>query len=1143
MPSISESLTQAVAYHRAGQHSQAEQIYRQVLQADPQNADAWHLLGVIGSQVDNHEMAVQYIRRAIELNPNSAVFHANLGAAYQKLKRFDDAVACYRRALELNPNNAEAHNNLGVVLQNWGDPATAAACFRRAVKLNANYAEAHSNLGNVLQALGKPAEALAAHQVAAQLKPDYSEAQHGIGAALKELGRLDAAIAAYRRALALKEHAAETHNNLGVALKDRELLDQAVAAYRRAIELKPDYAEAHTNLGNALREQGKLDEAIACHQRAMQLKPNFAEALNNLGNALKDRAELPAAIDCFQRAQVLAPNMAEIPHSLGAALKEQGRLEEAITCYRRALELKADYADAHNSLGIGMQEQGHMVEAIACYQRALQLQPDMPEAHNNLGNLLKDDAQFTPAIACYQRALQFKADMHEAHNNLGNALKDQGRLDEAITCYQRALEIKPDFADAHSNLVFSFQYRPGMTLAGLAAAHAVFDRRHGARLRASWPSHGPRDATPRRLRLGFVSPDFCQHPVGFFLIRAVENLDRGQVEISCYSDRLAKDPLTARFQAASSLWRDVLGWNAEKLAAQIQDDRIDILFDLAGHTARNRMLVFARKPAPIQITWIGYEGTTGLSAIDYIVTDRLVVPEGAEPHYREKVLRLPDCYLCYDPPEEARSVSPPPALRNGYVTFGSCNNLAKLNEEVIATWAEILRRLPDAKLLLKYRGLEDENVRARFLGLFAAAGIPVERLEIEGWSPLSELMARHDRIDIALDPFPFAGGVTTCNALWMGVPVVTWPGETFASRHSLSYLSSVGLTETIAGSREEYVEIAARLAADLPQLAEIRAGLRPRMAASPLCDGKRFAANLLSTLQGVWRNWCETGSTLQGSDETPGSSLSGADSDRIVTRSVSEEPEKTIVTRSVSEEPGRSIEARRGHHVCMVGEEPGKTILTERVGEETSVPPRAPLAGQRNVRDSSHLGVAAAAGPRTVLHVGCGDYHPEALPPQFRGPGWKEIRLDINPAVSPDVVASITDMSAVPSGSVDAIWSSHNIEHLYAHEVPQALYEFWRVLKPGGLALIAVPDIQEVARHVAQGNLDQTLYQSPAGPICPIDVIFGHRSSIARGNPFMAHKTAFTAEALGRKLKEAGFTTVNIQIDKPAFGLLASATK
>ena len=919
MPTIREALAQAVALHQAGNLPQAEQIYRQVLQADSRNADAWHLLGVVYSQVNRHDAAVEHIRRAIALNPGQAVFHANLGAALQKLKRVDESLACFRRALELNPSYAEAHNNLGVALQSQGDPAAAVECFRRALKQNPNYAEAHCNLGSALQAVGRLAEALACQETAVRLRPNYAEAHHGLGTALASLGRLDEAIAAYRRALQLKENAPETHNNLGVVLKKQNKLEEAVAAYRRALALQPDYAEALTNLGNALHEQGHLDEAIACHQRALQLKPDYAEVLNNLGNALREKAQLPQAIACFQRAEAIAPELAETPHSLGVVLKEQGKIDEAIVCYRRALDLDPNYADAHNSLGLGMQQQGRAADAIACYQRALelkpdladahnnlgnafrqagqlaaavarfqralQLQPDMHEAHNNLGiayqdlgrneealasyrraleikpdhadahsnlgNVLRDAGQITAAIAHYQRAVQLKPDLHEAHNNLGNAYKDQGRLDEALACFRRAFEIKPDYVDAHSNWLFSLQYRPGITPAELAAAHAEFDRRQAALFRAYWPSQ----ASPRKvagpLRLGFVSPDFSLHPVGFFLIRALENLDRGAAEIVCYNDRLIKDRLTARFQAVATDWRDVFGRTDEQLAAQIRDDRIDVLFDLAGHTAHNRMLLFARRPAPLQVTWIGYEGSTGLSAIDYLLADRHMVPEEAEAFCAEKVLRLPECYLCYDPPDEAPPVGPLPAAQAGYVTFASCNNLAKVNAEVVAAWAEILRRVAGAKLLLKYRGLEDAATREHFAGLFAAHGISADRLIMEGWSTLAELFAAHNRIDIALDPFPFCGGVTTCNALWMGVPVITWPGETFAGRHSLSYLQNVGLTETIAGSREEYINIAAGLAGILPRLADLRAGLRQRMDGSPLCDGKRFAGNWMSLIARV----------------------------------------------------------------------------------------------------------------------------------------------------------------------------------------------------------------------------------------------------------------------------------------------------
>ncbi len=849
MSNIRQLLVEAVGHHGAGQLQRAADGYRQVLKVDPRNADAWHLLGVIAAQVGNHPVAVEYIQHAIVLNPSAAAFHSNLGAAHQKLKQLDEAAACYRRALQLDPRNAEALNNLGVTLMDKGQWVDAADAFEQAIALKPGFVEAHSNLGNVLQKQGKAAEAMACHQRAIQLKPDYADAHDGLGAALRVLGRLDEAVACCQRSLQIHEKSPKTYNNLGVALRDKKDFDAAIAAYRRAIALQPDFAEAHTNLGNALRERGQIDEAIFCHRRALELRPDFAEALNNLGNALEEQAKVAESLACYREALAINPELPEAHHSLGTALTDQGQLDAAIVSYRRAIELKPDFADAHNSLGIGLEKQGRLAEAVACYQRALALKPDMPEAHSNIGNFLKDQARLDEAIVAYRRAIELDPNFADAHNNLGNALKDQGKLDEAMASYRRALELKPDFADAHSNLIFAMHYRPGTTAAELKAAHAEFGRRHASK----WQPHdNDRDPT-RCLRLGFVSPDFCQHPVGYFLIRGLENLDRQQAEIFCYNDRLPKDSMTARFQAASSHWRDVFGQSDDQLAAQIRDDRIDILFDLAGHTARNRILMFTRKPAPLQISWIGYEGTTGIAAIDYLLADRYMVPDGAESNYCESVLRLPDCYLSYDPSTEAPQVAALPALTSGRVTFGSFNNLAKVSPAVVAIWAKILRQVGGSRLMLKYRGMEDASLSRRYRELFAAEGIAPEQLILEGWSPLGEMLAAHGRIDIALDPFPFAGGVTTCNALWMGVPVVTWPGETFASRHALSYLSNVGFTETVAENADEYVAIAVRLAGNLSHLAEIRSMLRATVAASPLCNGRRFAESFMQLLRETWQ--------------------------------------------------------------------------------------------------------------------------------------------------------------------------------------------------------------------------------------------------------------------------------------------------
>ena len=632
-----------------------------------------------------------------------------------------------------------------------------------------------------------------------------------------QAGRLQAAEQIYRQILAVEPNHAEALHHLGLIAHHRGRYAMAAEYIGRAIALTSNVAAFHKDLGGVFRALGRMPEAVAACRRVVELTPDEAEAYNNLSVALCD----------------------------------EGKLDEAIACGRRALELRPDCAEAHNHLGVALGRQEKLADAVASYRRAIEIKPDLASAHSNLGNVLREQGKLAEAVACCRRALELKPDDAVTHNNLGNALNDQGEFDEAIACYRRALELKPDFARAHSNLLLALQYCLGVTPAVLLEAHSEYDRRHAAPLRGAVAPHESVSAHRRPLRLGFVSPDLRQHPVGQFLVRVLENLRPEHCATTCYSDLIVKDCLTHRLQAAATQWRDVAGLSDERLAEQIRTDQIDILFDLAGHTAHNRLLVFARRPAPIQITWLGYEGTTGLSAMDYLLADRYVAAEGSEAHFCERVLRMPENYVCYDPPAAAPAVGDLPALRRGHVTFGSFNNPAKLNVEVLSLWAKILRRLPESRLILKYRGLGDEGMCRRILDLFSAGHVSPERIALLPPSSYAQYLAAHSEVDIALDSFPFSGSATTCDALWMGVPVITCPGETFASRHGLSHLSSVGLTETIAKDLEEYVELAVDLAADLPRLAILRAGLRNRMAASPLCDGRRFAGNLTALLNGI----------------------------------------------------------------------------------------------------------------------------------------------------------------------------------------------------------------------------------------------------------------------------------------------------
>ena len=817
---IPSALQLAIQHHQAGRLREAEASYRKILARDPQCVDALHLLGVIAHQVGQHELAVELIGRAAALAPDTPAIHSNLGEAYRHLHRLDAAVANFHRALTLQPDFPDALNNLGNALIAQHKPDEAEACFRRALALQPDLCSAHYNLGLILRARGQLNEAVASLRQTLVLNPNLAEAHNNLGSLFGDLGRFDEALACFHQALVLKPDFSQAHSNVGDLLRLRGQIDEAVAAYRQALAFNPDLASAHYHLGLIAIARGRSDEALASFRQALALQPNFAIAHYHLGNF------------CMER----------------------GQSEEAAAYFLKALALDPGLAEAHNNLGGLLKDRGQLDDAAACFQRALELKPDLAQAHSNLGQIFRLRGELDEAVACYRRTLALDPALAETHNSLGNALGDLGQFDEAILSYRRAGELKGNDPQVHSNLVYTLHFHPRYDAQAIHQEHRRWCEEHATPLTKSIPPH-PNDRTPdRRLRLGYVSPDFRHQAECFFVLPLLEAHDHAQVEVHAYASVRAPDATTERMRRSFDVWHDVLHLTDAQLADQIRADGIDILIDLTMHMANHRLLTFARKPAPVQVTWLAYPATTGLAAIDYRLSDRRLEPPGeSDPFSAEIPVRLPDSWCCYDPLIERPPSCVPPAMQTGRITFGSLNHFRKINEEVLHLWARVLVAVPDSRLLLlSPAGSAQERVST----MLSKQGVTADRVAFVSLQPRPEYLQTYEQIDICLDPFPYNGITTTLDALWMGVPVLTLPGPLPPARVGASFLTTLGLPELIASSETDYIVRAAALARDLPRLAGLRAELRERMQRSPLMDAPRFARNVEGAYRAMWHRWC-----------------------------------------------------------------------------------------------------------------------------------------------------------------------------------------------------------------------------------------------------------------------------------------------
>jgi protein O-GlcNAc transferase len=725
-------------------------------------------------------------------------------------ERYSDTDKLCIDIMQKNPNHIGAINLLGSIANKINCHEIAVKLFQRAINIDNSKAFLFYNLGDSLNKLGQRKEAVKFLNIALELEP--------------ENGEISRYLANIRDNQTPKAKSDNPQQNV------HELLQKGV--------------EFH--------QSGHLDKAIHCYQNILKIKPDNTPALSCMGAALQAVGKLDLAIDCYQKAITIDPNYAEAFYNLGVAKKEQGKLEEAVASFQKAIAIKPDYFGAHSNLGIVLFEQEKFNEAVCSYQKAITIKPDYALAYSNLGNTLIKQGKVDLAVKNCQKAIAIKPDFAEAYCNLGNALHIEGKVAEAITNYQKAIGIRPSFVDAQSNLLLSSQYLPDQTLQNLFLIHKNWANSlfHSSDIQAY--SHNNVVSQNRRLRIGFVSGDLGQHPVGYFMLGFFKYHSKAELEIICYSDS-NPDNLTLELKSYADGWVSTQHMDSDEVANHINNDSIDILIDLSGHTAHNRLSLFAKKPAPIQISWAGYVGTTGLPTMDYLIADGHYISEDEEKYFSESIIRLPDSWVCYTPPKYAPVVNP--ETTNRFV-LGNFGNTAKINENMLEAWSQILLKCPQADLLLIYRGMDSLSNVKRVKNYFKNAGIDINRITMEGSLPHKELLKRYNSINLALDTLPYSGGLTTMEALWMGVPVVTAKGATFAGRHGASIISTVGFDELVANTLEEYTQLVIDLVSNPERVNKFRVELRNKIANSPLCNHKKFSADLSKELLKVWVKWC-----------------------------------------------------------------------------------------------------------------------------------------------------------------------------------------------------------------------------------------------------------------------------------------------
>lgn len=848
-----QEIDHIVRLYESGEHVLMEQAARALLDIYPGSALGWQVLGM-ALQLQGKD-AMHALQKRVDLAPADAEAYLHLGNAHMDAGQPDLAMPCFIRALELAPGFAEALSRLGDVLQAQGHLKEAGECYRGALEIEPALAMAHAGKGDILMAQKKFQPAEASYRQALKLAPAATELYRKLGDAQLALNRPDAAMQNYTLALQHDDGNAMAHGGLGQVLFMLERHAQAAQSYGAATALPAASAAHYHGLGRSLHALGQTAEAESAYRQAIALDATIAAPMLHYADLLRETRRPEQAIAIYQAALLLDPHNIDTLNNLGIALQESGQLDQALASFRQVQQLAPDNPITHSNIAAVLNAMGRRDAALESCRRAVQLGPKSAPAHANLATFLMEIGSLSDAVKSFETVIRLDPHHRKAHVNISATLTRLGRIDQAIVHARQALKINPDWDELHSNLLFYLTHSGNVSATELFAEHVRYADQFEAPLRASWPRHANTRDPERMLRIGFVSADLYNHAMAHFITPIMEHLSRSpRFELVVYANSFHDDHVSRHLHGLVNIWRQVEKLTHAELAQLIASDSIDILIDLSGHTGFNRLPSFACKPAPVQLSWMGYPGTTGLQAIDYYPTDRFFSPPGMlDSQFTEKFIYLP-AGAPFLPSPEAPPVSPSPALQNGHLTFGSFNRAEKLNRELIARWSRLLHAVPDARMCIA--GMPNDQTSDKLRSWFAHDGIKSTRLSFHLRTNLQAYLALHAQVDVCLDTYPYSSGTTGFHALWMGVPTLTIPGSTQPGYAAAAILSHAGLPDFIAQDEAAFLAAGQRLAGDVERLATLRMEMRERLSTSDVGQSDGIASAFEAALRTMWTRWC-----------------------------------------------------------------------------------------------------------------------------------------------------------------------------------------------------------------------------------------------------------------------------------------------